>query len=128
DARGVPRRVADLAQHNCLGYTLAQSSDWAFGRDGSVRVPVSGNLLANNGSALLAAAVGGQGVIYQPEFIVAGALRRGDLVALELDKPAMDVGGIHLLYPPDRRPPAKVRAMADYLIESFTEQAPWSLS
>ena len=126
--RGVPRQVAELAQHNCLGYTLAQGRDWAFGRDGSVRVPVSGNLLANNGSALLAAAIGGQGVIYQPEFIVAGALRRGELVALELDRPPMDVGGIHLLYPPDRRPPAKVRVMADFLIEAFDGQAPWSLS
>lgn len=127
DARGVPRQVADLKQHNCLGYTLAKSGGWAFGRDGSVRVPVSGNLLANNGTALLAAAIGGQGVIYEPEFIVAEALRRGELVALELDKPPVDVGGIHLLYPPDRRPPAKVRVMADYLIEAFAEQAPWSL-
>lgn len=128
DERGVPRKVADLAQHNCLSYTLSQSKDWAFGRDGNTRVMVSGDLLANNGSALVAAAVGGQGIIYQPQFIVAGALRRGELVVLELDKPAMDVGGIHLLYPPDRRPPAKVRVMADYLIESFKDEVPWALA
>jgi len=128
DERGVPRKVADLAQHNCLSYTLSQSKDWAFGRDGNTRVTVSGDLLANNGSALVAAAVGGQGIIYQPQFIVAGALRRGELVVLELDKPAMDVGGIHLLYPPDRRPPAKVRVMADYLIESFKDEVPWALA
>jgi len=127
DERGVPRKVADLAQHNCLSYTLSQSKDWAFGRDGNARVTVSGDLLANNGSALVAAAVGGQGIIYQPQFIVAGALRRGELVVLELDKPAMDVGGIHLLYPPDRRPPAKVRVMADYLVESFKDEVPWAL-
>jgi len=128
DKRGVPRKVADLTQHNCLSYTLSQSKDWAFGRDGNARVTVSGDLLANNGSALVAAAVGGQGIIYQPQFIVAGALRRGELVVLELDKPAMDVGGIHLLYPPDRRPPAKVRVMADYLIESFKDEVPWALA
>lgn len=128
DERGVPRKVADLAQHNCLSYTLSQSKDWAFGRDGNARVTVSGDLLANNGSALVAAAVGGQGIIYQPQFIVAGALRRGELVVLELDKPAMDVGGIHLLYLPDRRPPAKVRVMADYLIESFKDEVPWALA
>ncbi len=128
DERGVPRKVADLAQHNCLSYTLSQSKDWAFGRDGNARVTVSGDLLANNGSALVAAAVGGQGIIYQPQFIVAGALRRGELVVLELDKPAMDVGGIHLLYPPDRRPPAKVRVMADYLVESFKDEVPWALT
>ena len=128
DERGVPRKVADLAQHNCLSYTLSQSKDWAFGRDGNARVTVSGDLLANNGSALVAAAVGGQGIIYQPQFIVADALRRGELVVLELDKPAMDVGGIHLLYPPARRPPAKVRLMADYLVESFKDEVPWALA
>lgn len=128
DKRGVPRRVAELAQHNCLSYTISQSKEWAFGRDGNTRVAVTGDLLANNGTALVAAAVGGQGVIYQPQFIVAGALRRGELVVLELDEPPTELGGIHLLYPPDRRPPAKVRAMADFLIESFANEAPWSLA
>ncbi|KZC36632.1 hypothetical protein RHOFW510R12_07420 [Rhodanobacter sp. FW510-R12] len=77
---------------------------WAFGSGGEHRVPVGGNLLANNGDALLAAAVHGQGIIHQPRFIVGGALQRGELVVLELDKPPMDLGGIHVLYPPDRRP------------------------
>lgn len=122
EQRGIPRRVADLVQHNCLSYTLsswAGGKHWAFGRDGSVRVPVSGDLLANNGDALAAAAVGGQGLIYQPLFIVADALARGELVELTLDQPTCSLGGIHVLYPPDRRPPAKVRVMIDYLVEEF---------
>lgn len=122
DRRGVPRRVAELTQHNCLGYTLsswAGGKEWAFGRDGSVRVAINGDLSANNGDALLAAAVAGQGLIYQPSFIVAGALQRGELVALQLDHPTYALGGIHAVYPPDRRPPAKVRVMIDYLVEAF---------
>ncbi|MBB6599536.1 LysR family transcriptional regulator [Luteimonas sp. MC1825] len=125
DSRGVPRRIAELAQHNCLGYTLTAMQDgshWAFGLRGEFRVPASGNLMANNGDALLAAAVGGQGIIYQPDFIVATALERGELVALELDRPVVDLGGIHVLYPPDRRPPAKVRVMIDYLAEAFADR------
>lgn len=122
DQRGVPRRVADLAQHNCLGYTLSSWADgkvWAFGHDGSVRVAVHGDLAANNGDALLAAAVGGQGVIYQPDFIVSDAVKRGELVVVELDQPTYALGGIFAVYPPDRRPPAKVRVMIDYLAERF---------
>jgi len=122
DERGVPRRVAELVQHNCLGYTLSASQGrghWAFGANGEVRVPVNGNLFANNGDALLAAAVRGQGIIYQPQFIVGDAVTRGDLVVLDLDKPPLELGGIHVLHPPDRRPPAKVRVMIDYLAESF---------
>src|SRR5690554_1686168 len=127
DRRGIPRTVAELAQHNCLSYTLSAMQNreqWVFGARGEVRVPITGDLIANNGDALLAAALTGQGIIYQPHFIVCEALRRGELVALELDKPAMELGGIHVLYPPDRRPPAKVRVMIDYLVEVFARTPP----
>lgn len=120
---GTPRRVAELPAHNCLSYVLSPLQGqgiWAFGRAGDILVPVQGNLRANNGDALLAAAVGGQGVIYQPNFIVADALASGALVALELDQPPLDPGGLHVLFPADRRLPAKVRAMIDYLVESFS--------
>ena len=122
DRRGQPRRVAELTQHNCLSYTLSAKQGrehWSFGAAGEHRVPVSGNLTANNGDALLAAALRGQGIIYQPDFIVGGAVARGDLVVLELDRPPVALGGIHVLYPPDRRPPAKVRVMVDYLAGVF---------
>lgn len=127
DRRGIPRTVADLKQHNCLGYTLsswAGGREWAFGKNAQIRIPIHGDLVANNGDALLAAAVAGQGLIYQPMFIVSEALQQGELIALNLDEPMHELGGIHAVYPPERRPPAKVRAMIDYLIESF-EQEPW---
>ncbi|WP_416140750.1 LysR family transcriptional regulator [Halomonas sp. HK25] len=120
---GTPQQVGDLSRHNCLSYTLSPlqgRGTWSFGREGEIQVPVKGNLKANNGDALLAAALGGQGVIYQPNFIVGNALARGELVALELDQPTLDLGGLHVLFPADRRPPAKVRAMIDFLVESIT--------
>lgn len=125
--RGLPRSVNELAQHNCLSYTLSGTQDhkhWAFGSKGEVRVPINGDLLANNGDALLAAAVAGQGIIYQPHFIVSEALAQGELEVLALDKPTVELGGIHVLYPPDRRPPAKVRVMIDYLAEVFEQLQP----
>ena len=120
DAHGVPRRVADLAQHNCLGYTLSathSSAQWSFGKDGRVKQPVRGNLRANNGDALLAAALGGQGLIYEPGFIVGNAIARGELQALELDHPPRELGGIHAVWPAARHAPAKLRAMVDFLVE-----------
>lgn len=125
--RGTPRKVAELIQHNCLSYTLSAMQDatsWAFGSQGEVRVPINGDLLANNGNALLAAAIAGQGIIYQPHFIVSEALDKGQLVTLDLDKPTIELGGIHVLYPPDRRPPAKVRVMIDYMAEMFAQNPP----
>lgn len=124
ERHGTPRGIAELSGHNCLSYTLSPSQRegiWSFGREGDIQVPVRGDLKANNGDALVAAALGGQGVIYQPNFIVGEALARGTLVALELDQPTHDLGGLHVLFPPDRRPPAKVWAMIDYLIEAFAQ-------
>jgi len=123
---GVPTRVQELSQHNCLGYVLSDLAGpdaWTFGPNNSIRVPISGNLCANNGDALAAAAIAGQGLIYQPTLIVADALKAGSLVKIDLDQPSCDVGDIFVLYPPERRPPAKVRVMIDYLAAAFGSKA-----
>ncbi|AWB33383.1 LysR family transcriptional regulator [Orrella marina] len=121
---GTPLKASDLSSHNCLSYTLSSSQrdhTWRFGRKGEVLVPVHGNLTANNGDALLAAAMDGQGIIYQPDFIVGKALADGSLIALELDHPTQDLGGLHVLFASDRHLPAKTRAMIDYLVEVFAD-------
>lgn len=127
-ARGMPRTVASLAEHNCLGYTLSRIAGidrWTFGAKDDVVVKVSGNLCANNGDALRAAAVAGQGIIYQPTFVVADELRSGTLVALKLDQPTVEFGGIYAVYLPDRNPAAKVRAFIDFIAGRFAPEPPW---
>lgn len=127
-ARGTPRTVASLAEHNCLGYTLSRlvgADRWAFGPHGDVSVSISGNLRSNNGDALRAAALAGQGLIYQPTFYVADDLRAGTLVALTLDQPTIGLGGIYAVYLPDRHPPAKVRAFIDFVATRFAPEPPW---
>jgi DNA-binding transcriptional LysR family regulator len=126
-ARGTPRTVAELADHNCLGYTLALSGPhrWSFGRRAEISVPIVGDLRANNGDALLAAAVAGQGIIYQPTFIVADDLRAGRLTSLSLDQPTNERLAVHAVYLPDRHPPAKVRAFIDFIATRFAPEPPW---
>jgi len=126
-ARGTPHTVSSLGDHNCLGYTLSQTGvdRWAFGARADVTIQVSGNLRANNGDSLRAAAVAGQGVIYQPTFIVADDLRAGALMALTLDHPTVELGGIYAVYLPDRHPAAKVRAFIDFIATRFTPEPPW---
>ena len=120
---GRPKTMAALKEHNCLGYTLSRdvgADRWHFGRDGKVSVPVKANLKANNGDVLVAAAVAGQGIIYQPAFLVAPELAAGELVTLKLDHPTREFDGIYAVYPSERRPPAKVRATIDFLAERLT--------
>ena len=127
-AHGTPRCVADLGAHNCLSYTLASSNapdEWSFGPGGAVKVPLAGNLRANNGDALVAAAVAGQGIISQPTFILCDDLRAGRLVALDLDHPATELDGVFAVWPGDRRPPARLRAFLDWAADRFGQVPPW---
>lgn len=128
EARGRPLTVASLADHNCLGYTLSQRypvDRWVFGAKAEVSVQVSGNLRANNGDALRAAAIAGQGLIHQPTFIVADDIRAGTLVALALDQPNVELAGIYAVFLPDRHPAAKVRAFIDFIATRFAPEPPW---
>jgi DNA-binding transcriptional LysR family regulator len=127
-ARGTPRTLAELTRHNCLGYTLSVQSNawrWPFGAKGEVAVDIAGNLSANNGDALRAAAVAGQGIIYQPTFIVGDDIRTGALSPLVLDAEPMELGGIYAVYLPGHPPAAKVRAFIDFLAARFAPEPPW---
>lgn len=127
---GRPATWADLSAHNCMSFTLSSLSrplEWRYGRAGERRVAIQGTLRANNGDALVAAAVAGLGVLYEPEFIVADAIRCGNLEPVELDAPAADQGGIHLVRAADRVPPAKVRVMTEFLVQAFQASPPWAV-
>ncbi|HEX5213057.1 MAG TPA: LysR family transcriptional regulator [Pseudolabrys sp.] len=128
ETHGRPRVAADLARHNCLGYTLSRLAGaryWTFGAEREIKIEVPGNLVANNGDALRAAAVAGQGIIYEPTFVVADDVRAGTLVEIRLTEPTMELGGIYAVYPPERNPAAKVRVFIDFLLERFGPVPPW---
>lgn len=127
-ARGVPQTLADLAHHNCLGYTLSRSlgpQNWRFGGGGEVDIGIRGDLRANNGDALVAAAVAGQGLVYEPTFLLGDEIRAGRLVALALDRPPIELPGIYAVYAAHRRPPAKTRAFIDFLAARFGDPPAW---
>jgi len=125
EAHGRPRTIEDLKHHNCLRYTLSRSAgtnEWTFGRDRRVTVSVDGSLKANNGDALAAAAVAGEGIVYQPRFLLAHELEQGLLVPIELDHPPIELDGVFALYPSERRPPAKVRVAVDFFAGRLPER------
>jgi DNA-binding transcriptional LysR family regulator len=125
---GTPKTVEELKRHNCLGYTLSRSvgpDRWDFGAGGEVKVLIGGNLRANSGDALVAAAIAGQGIVYQPTFLVSSEIHAGQLVSLQLDHPPFDAPGVFALHPSGRQPPAKVRAFIDFLLKHMAPNPPW---
>ena len=129
-ARGTPRTLADLAGHNCLGYTLptpANADRWRFGPDGAIEVPVSGTFRANNGDALCEAALAGLGIVYQPTFLFSDDLRAGRLVPIVLDQPPFQYATAYAVYAPSRHVPAKVRRFIDFLVDRWAGVPPWDV-
>ena len=66
---------------------------------------------------MVASAVAGLGIVYQPYFLVSREIEAGNLEVLKLDQPTVELDGIFAVYPSDRRPPAKVRATIDFFAQ-----------
>lgn len=123
-AHGTPRRVEDLAIHNCLTYSYFGKSLWKFtdAKTGAPSdVPVGGNLSANESMVLLTAAREGAGIALQPVFAAAPLIASGQLVRLLPDHVPQALG-IHGVYSSRRQMPAALRAMLDFLVDWFKAQ------
>ncbi len=122
-----PAGPGDLRAHNCLLYSYsATGSRWSFRDPDGVpsEVTVHGNLVSNNGDALLAAALDGAGIIAQPTFIVGDALRRGELVPL-LPGFTLDALTVYAVYPSARHLSPKVRSFVEDLSARLASVPPW---
>jgi DNA-binding transcriptional LysR family regulator len=124
---GHPATPAGLIDHRCIGYTYAATGDeWQLIDSDNNPHPVRVNchMHTNNGDTARAAALAGQGVIWQPTFLVGNDLRAGTLVRVlpEYHLPEIDVLA---LYPSRRHLSAKIRAMVDFLVDAFGGVPPW---
>lgn len=117
---GSPRRLDDLAVHNCLGFSGQERSIWRFEDldGGAVAQRVGGSFAANNGEALRRAAVAGLGIVMQPEVLLAEDLVAGRLVPVlpELTPRPLP---LHLLFVTSRRATPKLRSFIDFMVERF---------
>ena len=120
EQHGAPATAQDLAIHQCLSYSYRDGGDrWMLhGPQGGVEVAVNGGLRANNGELLREAAIGGMGIIAQPEFIVGNALAQGQLVQV-LPHWQISPIGIYALYASRSHLAPKVRSFIDYLVATL---------
>lgn len=118
--RGAPQVPADLAAHDTLTYAYAPTASWQFfDAAGALHeVRSGGSLHANTGDLLIAAAVAGLGVVYEPDFMVGPALASGQLVPV--------LPGFHgrridmwAVYPSRRHLSVKVRLFVDHVADYF---------
>lgn len=124
--RGLPTRVADLAEHDAIDYALVHARRfWQFeGPQGEpVTVAMRSRILANNGEAIRDMAIAGLGIASLPAFLVDEPIRKGLLVALPLELRQRPYT-MAALYPNTRHVPAKVRGFIDHLVRMLQLHAP----
>ena len=125
--RGTPLEPEDLAGHDCLIYSYQTTGErWRFqGPGGTRQVRIAGRLRANNGDALLGAALGGAGVALLPSFICGEAVRDGRLVQLMPDWNRRQDVEVCAVYPASRNLSPKVRVFIDFLAARYGERPYW---
>ncbi len=128
DANGRPARPEDLAGHRCFTYAnLANADAWRFENAAGQRVIVRmESIVAYDNADLVEPAIcAGLGVARQPDFICWRDLASGKLEAV-LEDWATGEFWLHLLTPPGRGAPKKIRAFSDFMHDHLgAGKAPW---
>ncbi len=127
EAFGRPTHPRDLTEHRCFTYTNIESPEvWRFSHptEAEQTVNVSGPMRVNSSESLSASLRAGLGVALQPEFICWEDLRSGTLEAVMCEW-SPPLPALHLVSPPGRLRPARVKVLFDFLAERLAA-APWT--
>ncbi len=119
---GRPKKVEDLASHNCLVFTRRDTRlvrDWRFvvGNAEVTHTP-RGVMSFSDGAALCEAAYAGYGLAQFHDYYLDTAKTRGELISV-LDKFKPKPDPIWLVYPQARHLTPKVRAFVDFMAAQF---------
>jgi DNA-binding transcriptional LysR family regulator len=115
-ARGAPETPDELLGHEAL---MQGTEYWRFVDGGkTITIHPRGRFKADNGSALLAAALAGLGVAQLPDFLVGEHLASGALIEVMKRYPVPEAG-IFVVRPPGQHAPRKIRVLTELLIEHF---------
>jgi len=124
---GAVQSPDDLQDHQCLVYSNRSDPErWDYvDKDGNHdTVNVNVTMQASSGDFLTNAAAHGLGIVIQPTFIAADAIRRGNLVPV-LTEYTFPISPAYAMYPPTRHLSYRVRAFIDYLAEKFSGTPQW---
>jgi DNA-binding transcriptional LysR family regulator len=119
---GTPKTPPDLVDHNCILYAyLSTGNEWVFhGKEGEIRVRVSGTLRANNGEAIRQAVMADLGIAASPAWWIQEDLGAGNMLEVlrEFAPPPVEINAV---YPSARHVSAKVRAFTEFLKTEFAK-------
>ncbi len=117
---GTPRTPAELAAHAAVNRI---NDEWPLLHDGqSITVHPRARFTADNGAALVPAALAGLGIALLPDFLIDEHVASGALAVVMPDYP-MPEAGVYVVRPPGGGASCKVRVLIDIMVEKFGAKA-----
>ncbi|WP_246333464.1 LysR family transcriptional regulator [Stenotrophomonas tumulicola] len=120
-AHGTPETPEELLSHEAL---MQGTESWHF-MDGNRTITIrpQGRFKADNGVALVAAAVAGLGIARVPDGLTHEHVASGALVPVMPHHPPPPAG-IYVVRPPSLHPARKVRVLTELLVDCFGQAQP----
>jgi DNA-binding transcriptional LysR family regulator len=123
-ARGSPRRLADLARHDCVLFRGARgTARWSLtGKSGKPEtVSVRGPVNCDDLPLVMHMATEGLGIALMPRQIAMPALAEGKLEVV-LPHYQLHAGAFYILHPAGGHLPRRVRLLRDFLLQEIRQE------
>jgi len=117
-----PRTPEELHQHRILSHTSWNNRfAWPLKNgDSDVPWPDRAVLRSNDGQVLLQAAIAGEGILMQPDFLVCAALLSGELVPI-MDAYVPPPKPVQMVYPRAKKSLPKLNAFVEFVVRRLGE-------
>jgi DNA-binding transcriptional LysR family regulator len=120
DLAGIPQRLNDLINHNCVvdGSMQEEADAWEFldSKRAVITQSVSGNFFSYNTGAVVEAVIQGLGVAYVPRYAVIDELSTGQLVEINFSDYKPKLEPLYALYGSREHIAAKIRDFVSYFV------------
>ena len=126
ERRGIPQCPEKLQNHDGLHYSLREPHlMWHMERNGKAgSFRVGSRMRCNNGELLQEAALSGIGLATLPTFMASCHLASGRLRVV-LPQWALPGGSISVVFPKNKQPSVKLRALIDAMVEAYSPIPAW---
>ena len=120
-SRGTPRRLADVAKHDCVLHRTARGVlPWRLqGPRGLERVSMDGPITADDLGTVRLLTLAGLGIALMPNVVVLADVTAGRLVRV-LPAYALRGTALSMVSPPLRHVPARVTLLRDFLVRELS--------
>ncbi|MCR8713108.1 LysR family transcriptional regulator [Stenotrophomonas indicatrix] len=117
NARGIPERLEDLVEHDCINLRLPSGriQEWELRRGAGISRPlINAKMTFNDPELILQAAIEGHGVVMLPSYLCRQALSSGQLVEC-LGELTVDDLAHYLCYQSRQHMPSRTRTFIDFM-------------